>query len=55
MKEEKAGNDKKDSRTCTTETIYVKALIIYNLNFTLRESWRNEKRTERLRDMPNLI
>lgn len=52
MKEEKAGNNKKDSRT---ESIRVKALIIYNLNFTLRESWRNEKRTERLRDMLNLI
>lgn len=46
MKKEKAGNDKKDSRTCTTETIHVKALIIYNLNFALRESWINEKRTE---------
>lgn len=46
-KKGKPGSDKKYSRTCTTKTN--NALSIYN--FTIRESWRNEKRAERLRDM----
>lgn len=43
MREEKAGNDKKGSRTCTAEAMHVKAPV-HNLTFTLRENGRNQDR-----------